>query len=206
MVNSESADPASVGAGRALDIANSVKPLAALEPGADRRDEADWGWSRVRLGANVVRGQSASRTAIVAGGACLFAAWLGPDGQLSIGAELYGHRGRRLGAFRGDVWLTAERDAVLSHTHDRVVLCHSETDAMLLDVCRHDDELTVSAMDLHTHDGKRCQLDLAGQLAISTATMSDVSEYCTGRVLTAPLDRIDIMSIVTPSLSTGSIR
>jgi hypothetical protein len=203
MVNSESEDAASVGADVALVITNTVKPSAALEPGADRCNEADSGWSRVRLGANVVRGQSASRTAIVAGGACLFTAWLGADGQLSISAELYGHRGRRLGAFRGDVWHTSERDAVLSHTHNRVVLCHRETDAVLLDVCQNDDELTVSAMDLHTRDGKRCQLDTAGQLAISTAIMSDESECCTGRVLTASLDRIDIVGMITPSRSTS---
>ena len=143
---------------------------------------------------------------LVAGGACLFTAWRGADGQLSISAELYGQRGSRLGAFRGDVWQTPERNAVLSQTHDRVMLYHSDTDAVLLDVCQHDDELTVSAMDLRTRDGKRCQLDPEGQLVISTAIMPDVSECCTGRVLAAPLDRIDIMRMITPSPSTPPLR
>ena len=85
------------------------------------------------------------------------------------------------------------------------LLYHRDTDAVLLDICQHDDELTVSAMDLH-RDGKRCQIDPEGQLVISTAIMSDVSQCCTGRVLTAPLDRIDIMSMITPSPSTPPLR
>ena len=206
MVNSESTHCASVSVGRALDMTMTVKPSATLEPGAEGRDEPDSGWSSVHLGTNVARGQSTNRTVIVAGGACLFTAWRGADGQLSISAELYGQRGNRLGAFRGDVWPTPERNAVLSQTHDRVLLCHSDTDAVLLDVCRHDDELTVSAMDLRTRDGKRCQLDPEGQLVISSAIMSDVSECCTGRALAAPLDRIDIMSMITPSPSTPPLR
>ena len=85
---------------RGLDMTITVKPSAVLEPGAERRDDADPGWSSVRLGTNVVHGESTSRTAIVAGGACLFTAWRGRRTILHD-AELYGQHGNRLRRVQG---------------------------------------------------------------------------------------------------------
>ncbi len=156
-------------------------------------------WSSVHIGSNVITGPATPHTVFTAGGSRLFSTRLRDDGQLLLSADLYVQRGRHVGYFTHHIWRTAHSAALLV-APKRVAVRYHET--VLLSVWHRDNELIVTALDLETRDGKRCELDSYGRFALSTPG-AQLPERQSNLAINTNLNHIDLATLATTNQSTA---
>jgi hypothetical protein len=149
-------------------------------------------WAKIRFGSNVVSGTAVARTALLASGMRLFDVATRPDGSIVVSGDLYDAHGRRFGSLLANTWAQRQTATFVRAETERVTVHVGES--VVLDVRRRDTELVISAMTLHTREGRHWSVDDRRVLTVEDRRGNGETRTFAGEFLTAPLDRIDLAS------------